>query len=279
MRNVLRERRPGILLVLLLAALFALMAGQVRGGPLSKVEGILLYGASPLVRGVRAATEGAREVVTRVTGAESPGRIRDLEKRIAKLELQKQRYEEERLENGRLRALLDLKQSLPIETIAATVLANSFRGATKTCLIDRGQRAGVRPDLPVVNTQGVVGRVFATGPGISKVQLLTDASGGVAVLVQRTRVQGVLVGRGDQILELRYVSTLDDVQPGDLLLTSGQDRIYPRGLPVGVVAEVKETGGLLRSVQVVPRVDFDRLEEVLVLSRTDLPLEAGSPAP
>ena len=279
MKHSAHDRRPAIFLVILLLALFTLMAGQVRGGPLSRVEGFLLYVTSPLLRGVHALTEGLREGWSRVAGGESPGRIRELEKQVARLELERQRYEEVRLENDRLRSLLELRQSLPIPNVAATVLANSFRGATKTCLIDRGARAGLRPDLPVVNPQGVVGRVIAVGPGISKVQLLTDASGGVSVLVQRTRVQGVLVGRGDQVLELRYVSTIDDVRAGDLLLTSGLDQIYPRGLPVGVVAEVLEGTGLLRTITVVPRVDFDRLEEVLVLTRSDLPLAPGDPSP
>lgn len=279
MTSNIHDRRPAVILVILLVALFALMAGQVRGGPLSKVEGLLLYATSPLLRGAHALKEGAREAWSGLTGGESPGRIRDLEEQVAELQLEKQRYEEESLENGRLRALLDLKQSLRVPTVAATVLANSFRAATKTCLIDRGTRFGLSADMPVVNPQGVVGRVWAAGASLSKIQLLTDASAAVAVLVQRTRVQGVLMGRGDQVLELRYVSSVDDVRAGDLLLTSGQDRIYPRGLPVGVVAEVREGTGLLKTVTVVPRVDFDKLEEVLVLKRADIPLEPGEVPP
>jgi rod shape-determining protein MreC len=279
MTRSIHERRPAIFLVILLVALFGLMAGQVRGGPLSRLEGGLLYVTAPLLRGAHAVTDGVKEVWSGLLGGDSPGRVRALEEQIAQLNLEKQRYEEQALENDRLRALLDLKQNLPVSTIAATVLANSFRAATKTCLVDRGTDQGVAHDMPVVNPQGVVGRVLAAGTGLSKVQLLIDASAGVAVLVQRTRVQGVLMGRGDQVLELRYVSTIDDVQAGDLLLTSGQDRIYPRGLPVGVVAEVREGTGLLKSVTVVPRVDFDKLEEVLILKRGDIPLAPGEMPP
>lgn len=275
MKHAIHDRRPRILLVVLLVSLFALMAGQVRTGPLARVEGWLLNGTSPLLRGVHSLTQGVREVAVRLTGGESPSQIRELEKRLARQDLERQRCDEERRENARLRALLGLKESVPFTTMAATVVANSFRGATKTCLINKGEKAGVRPDMPVVNAEGVVGRVIAVGPGLAKIQLLTDASGGVAVLVQRTRVQGVLVGRGDPLLELRYVSTIDDVQKDDLLLTSGQDRLYPRGLPVGIVGEVKAGAGLLRQVTVVPRVNFDRLEEVLIVTRADLALEPG----
>jgi rod shape-determining protein MreC len=273
------DRRPAIYLVLLLVALFGLMAGQIRGGPFRDVEGFLLHVASPVLRAARGVTDWVGETASSLTGSDRPSRVRDLEEQVVELQLEKQRSEEARLENERLRSLLDLKQSLPIPTLAATVVANSFRAATKTCLIDRGTSAGVRSDMPVVNPRGVVGRIWSAGTGLSKVQLLTDSSAGVAVLVQRTRVQGVLMGRGDQLLELRYVSTIDDVATGDLLLTSGQDRIYPRGLPVGVVAEVQGGPGLLRTVTVVPRVDFDRLEEVLVLMKSDIPERLGDAPP
>jgi len=279
MRRTSRDRLPAILLVVLLVALFGLMAGQVRGGPLSRLEGFLLNVASPLLRGAHAVSESTREGWSWISGGDSPSRVRELEERITDLELEKERLEEMRLENDRLRGLLDLKQSLPIPTMAATVLANSFRSPTKTCLIDMGTRSGLAPDMPVVNPRGVVGRILTAAASLSKVQLLTDASAGVAVLVQRTRVQGVLMGRGDSLLELRYISTIDDVRSGDLLLTSGQDRIYPRGLPVGVVAEVREGSGLLRTITVVPRVDFDRLEEVLVLMKSDIPTASGEKEP
>lgn len=268
-----REGRPALLLATLMVALFALMAGQVRYGPWSRVESASLHLFSPLLRGVRAISSGFAELGSRITGAESPGHVRDLEERVARLELELQRREDQRLENVRLRALLGMEESLPFPAVAASVLANSARGTQKTFLIDRGSAAGLRPNLPVVNAQGVVGRVWTVGRGLSKVQMLIDAASGVATVVQRTRVQGVLVGRGDQLLELRYISALDEVAAGDLLLTSGQDGIYPRGLPVGVVADVREMGALELQVTVVPRVEFNRLEEILVLTGAGLPEE------
>jgi rod shape-determining protein MreC len=222
---------------------------------------------------------GAADLGSKLTGRESPSRIRDLEQRVARLELERQQYQEQSLENARLRALLDLKESVPLPAVAATIISNSVRGASKTCLIDKGSRAGLEPDLAVVNTQGVVGRVWSVGPGVSKVQMLIDASSGIAVLDQRSRVQGVLVGRGDQVLELRYLSPLDDVEEGDLLLSSGQEGIYPKGLPVGVVAEVRREGGFQRTIKVVPRVEFNRLEEVLVITAAGQGIQEGEPEP
>ncbi len=266
MKQAGSEGRPGILLIVLVVALFALMAGEIRYGPLTRPEGAVIGLLSPVLEGVRAAVEWGQEGISYATGDDSPARIRDLEREIMRLELEQQRLREQGLENARLRALLDLKASLPGESVAASVLANATRGLAKTCLIDRGQEDGLRPDMAVVNSQGLVGRIRSVSSGTAKVQLITDSASGVAVLVQRSRVQGVLVGRGDAVLELRYVSTLDDVQPSDLLLTSGLDGIYPAGLPVGVVADVREGAELLRIISVVPRVEFNRIEEVLVLS-------------
>jgi rod shape-determining protein MreC len=104
---------------------------------------------------------------------------------------------------------------------------------------------------------------------MSKVQLITDAAAGTAVLVQRTRVQGILLGRGSELCSLEYVSTLDDVKDKDLLVTSGLDGIYPKGLPVGRVGELGPRAGLLQTITVVPRVEFNRLEEVLVLLQAE----------
>jgi rod shape-determining protein MreC len=280
MKQQSHEGRPGILLTVVAVALLALMAGQIRFGPWVRTEGAILRLLSPVLTGIDTAIRWSAEGIGYVTGGASPARVRELEREVARLEVERQRLEEQGLENGRLRALLGLRQSLPIPSVGASVLSNSVRGLGKTCIIDRGSSSGLEPGMSVVNTQGVVGRLLSVAPGISKVQLLTDASSGVAVLDQRSRVQGVLTGRGDRVLELRYVSTLDDVRPMDLLLTSGLDGIYPRGLPVGVVAEAGQGGAdLQRSITVVPRVEFDRLEELLVLLRSDLPLDREEAAP
>jgi rod shape-determining protein MreC len=265
MRRSTREGRPALLLVVFIVSLFALMAGQVRFGRWERLEGLALAGASPLLRLTDAVMRAGSELSSKATGSDSPASISRLRQDLAGMQLENQRLDEQRLENIRLRALLGLKESLPFHAEAASLISNSVRGSSKTCLINRGKSSGLRKDMAVVNSQGVVGRTWAVSGGITKVQLLVDAASGVAVLVQRTRVQGVLIGRGDALLELRYLTALDDVEPGDLLLTSGQDGIYPKGLPVGIVAEVVESSSLQRVVKVVPRVEFNRLEEVLVI--------------
>jgi len=129
----------------------------------------------------------------------------------------------------------------------------------------------------VVGSSGVVGRVWTVSPGLSKVQLLTDAAAGTAVLLQRTRVQGILMGGGTDLCTLEYISTLEDVKEGDLVITSGLDGIYPKGLPVGRVGKVSPGEGIFWTIAVIPRVEFNRLEEVLILLRSDIPLPEPPP--
>ena len=272
MIQFLRERRAILLLTAILASLFVLMAVQVKRGSAPRSETALLRLASPFVRAAGAVTGGFSGLWNEyVDLRHTRSRNAALDERLTRLQLQVQQLEEARIQNERLKALLEMKEALDGSTAAARVVANRSTGLSHTILLDRGSEAGIRPNMAVVSAQGVVGRVWTVANGVSKVQLITDAAAGTAVLVQRTRVQGILLGRGSDLCSLEYVSTLDDVKDKDLLVTSGLDGIYPKGLPVGRVAELGPRAGLLQTISVVPRVEFNRLEEVLVLLRTELP--------
>jgi rod shape-determining protein MreC len=129
-------------------------------------------------------------------------------------------------------------------------------------------------DAPVLSPTGVVGRVIAVGPRAAKVQILLDRDAGVGVLIERTRVTGVVSGQvgfsdaGATDLAMKYVSSLADVAPGDVVVTSGLDRLFPKGLVVGRVRSVLPGSGLFKEILVAPSAQFDRLEEVLVVRRS-----------
>jgi len=142
-----------------------------------------------------------------------------------------------------------------------------FRSLT----IDKGETDGVALDAPVMSPTGVVGRVFAVGPHAARVQVLLDRDSGAGVLVERSRVPGVVSGQvsgqssGAEDLVLEYVPERSDVAVGDVVVTSGVDGIYPKGLVVGRVRYVGKGSGLFRDIRVEPSARFDRLEEVLVV--------------
>ena len=146
----------------------------------------------------------------------------------------------------------------------------------RAVIVNQGSRAGVRLNAAVITPRGVAGRVVAVGPEAARVQLLLDRDCSAGVLIERSRVSGVVQGQvgladhGNTDLQLRYVAALADVVVGDTVVTSGLDGIYPKGLVVGVVRSVGPPGGLFKDVVVAPSTAFDQMEEVLIL--------AGAPA-
>jgi rod shape-determining protein MreC len=281
MNKSLPERRPFLLLVLLLSSLLVLMSSQVRTGRgTSLLEDSLLNVTGPLVRGVSGSAGSVAGLWTSYVDLRG-ARAQNLElrSRLGRLEEQGREGEEFRRENLRLRELLDLKRAQEFPSLAAEVLALGAVGQSRTALIGRGSRDGVRRDMPVVNRHGVVGRVIAVGDRVAKAQLLIDPNSGVAGIFQRTRGQGMVVGMGDRGCRMEYVSELENVEVGDVVVTSGLDQIYPKGLTIGVVISVEEGDQLTKNIMIRPEVDFRRLEEVLVLlnPETDGPPREVSP--
>ena len=182
--------------------------------------------------------------------------------------------EEESLENERLRKLLELRESETARDayrLVARVIAVSPSSVFQSVRIDSGERQGVRVGDPVVSEWGVVGRVASVGAHFSDVMLLTDSNSSIDVVVQRTRSQARVRGLGDAGevgVHVQYLSRTSDVEPGDILITSGIAGIFPKGLRVGKVVSVdRRAFGLYLDATVVPNVDFSRLETVMVLGQ------------
>jgi len=161
-----------------------------------------------------------------------------------------------------LRALLDLRRREPWKTTGADVIGGGVSPEFPFIVINRGRDAGLQRDMPVITAAGVVGRVTDPGPHASTVQLIIDKSTAAAVLIERSRSQGVAIGDGNGMLRLDYLAGSADVQVGDTVLTAGVDGIYQMGLIVGTVERVERAG---RIVVIRPAVDFTRLETVLVV--------------
>jgi rod shape-determining protein MreC len=177
--------------------------------------------------------------------------------------------DEVRLANERLRKLLDFKQDVAIPVLPAQVVGEDASSWFRTVVIDKGSHDGLREGLPVVVSEGVVGRTLQVSPYQSRVLLITDASSAVAVLVQSSRSRGICRGEGEELI-LNYALRGDAVQAGDPIVTSGTGGIFPKGLPVGKVSSAYQGPyGLFQTIKVAPAVDFSRLEEVLVLMRDE----------
>jgi rod shape-determining protein MreC len=181
----------------------------------------------------------------------------------AQVRLQEQRALAERSRG--LIALLGLKDRSHLETVAAEVIASGATPDFRTLTIDKGTNHGLRTDMAVIAPTGVVGRIVVPSRRAAKVQLLIDRNAAAGAIVERTRAQGVIVGTGDELLRLEYVSEVAAVAVGDVVGTSGIDGIFPKGLVVGTVEAVERSGTLYKQILVRPAVDFTSVEEVLVV--------------
>jgi rod shape-determining protein MreC len=266
---VLVERKPFLLLLLLLALHLGLMSSRLRGASGgSLLEDAILTVASPFLKGASwmgRGTAGSWRSYVDLRGVEEENRR--LHHEVDDLAPRAREAEEARLEVERLRRLLDLRSEVESPTLAARVIAKLEGGGAHTLLLDRGSHDGLRTNQPVITPRGVVGRVIEAAPGVAKVQTILDPNSGVAALVQRTRVQGIVVGEGRGGCRMEYLSELSQVEVGDVVVTSGLDQIYPKGYIIGTVSEIAEGEGLTKNVAIRTEVEFRRLEEVLVFLR------------
>ena len=193
------------------------------------------------------------------------------ENRRLKDEVERLRFELSRLQEGineerRLRQLLELKEAVPFKATAAKVIARDPTSYFKALWIDKGREDGVIPGLAAMTWGGVVGRVIEAFPNSSKVILLIDPNSAIDALISRTRDPGIVYGRVGGGLIMRYLPLSATLAPGDQAISSGLGGVYPKGLFIGEVSKVRRhSSGIYLEAEVIPRVDFDRLEEVLII--------------
>jgi rod shape-determining protein MreC len=267
MINFLSENRAPALVVALLVASLLLLSYQVRvPGAGSGLQAVLLTVFAPVARGSAAVVDGTSDTWHGYLALrDMRGENLALRRTLTRLQVENQLLADAAREGDRLRALLLLQQDSPHPTVAARVVALELDGPFRVAVLDRGRRHGIQAGDGVIAPSGVVGRVTASSAFLSKIQFITDPSSGAAAVVERTRVQGMVVGRGVNRVEMQYVSALADVEAGDMVTTSGLDGIYPGGLRVGRVVRVGAGEGLQRRIAIQTAVDFSTLEEVLIL--------------
>jgi rod shape-determining protein MreC len=175
-------------------------------------------------------------------------------------------WNESELANDRLRSLLNFQTNTANKVIAAEVIGKDPSAWFKTIIIDKGESDGLQQGLPVVIAQGIAGQVVETADHYSKVMLIIDRNSAVDVLVQRSRARGIIRGMSADQCRFDYVLQKHDVLVGDTVVTSGFDGVYPKGLRLGWVSEVaKPEAEIFQEITVTPYVDFEKLEEVLVV--------------
>jgi rod shape-determining protein MreC len=262
------RQRTAVLFIAVVLGHIILISAQVtsRGGvPLLEV---VTFGAfAEVQRGAAGLTGGIRDTWSgygNLRGVRTENE--ELRRQLGELQIQFQQ-ERARAERARqLEKLLGFRQELRVDTVAAGVIGASasldFRGIT----IDKGTSAAVTANMAVIAPTGLVGRIVTPTAHASKVQLLVDRNAAAAGLVERTRAQGIVVGPAvDGLVRMDFVAATADVQIGDTIVTSGVDGIYPKGFVIGKVEQVGAGNGIYKVIRVRPSVDFNSLEEVLVV--------------
>lgn len=191
-----------------------------------------------------------------------------LRQRIGSLSVDNQLLREAAEENRRLRELLVFRKKFEHKMLPAEVIGRDPSGWFKTVLIDKGTRDGVSRDAGVITPDGVVGRVIEAGFNSAKVLLITDINSYIDALIRRTSMHGIVVGRGEQDCSLTYILKTAEIAVGDVIVSSGINAVYPKGVFVGSVIKIsRRSSGFFQSVKIRPAVDFSKLHEVLVVVR------------
>ncbi len=242
---------------------------------------LVLAAVAPVQQFFTAAAESVESAWVRyihLVGLEEENRV--LKNKIAGLQAQLILYKEGYLEAERLKKLMSLQENNQHHFIAARVIGKEQAALSKTLWINKGSAHGLRPGMPVVALPGLIGRVTDVSWHSSKVLLIIDENSNVDVMIQRTRVQGIARGAGSRGCVIRYISKIQDVRDGDVVLTSGMSNIFPKGLLIGRVSHVDHMDvGLFLQIRVTPFADFATLEEIMVLiSQRDEMAEEKKPA-
>ena len=228
---------------------------------------VAIFFVAPLQEAVTGSIRFARGIWSHYFNLVSVAQENDnLKKRLRRIVEKNIQHNEIELSNQRLRNLLNFKETTTSKILAAEVISVDPSSWFKAVIIDKGSLDGVARGLPVVIRQGIAGQVVDVSSRYSKVMLIIDRNSSVDALVQRTRARGIIKGEATGECLFKYVLRKDDVKVGDKIVASGLDGVFPKGLPVGDVKEVvRRNSGVFQEVRVIPYIDFEKLEEVLVI--------------
>lgn len=279
------RKKNHITKIILAVLLFMVLLGVLRivseneRNQLTQVEIVLRDAVAPLFSGVMQVSNTILNISNSITSYnELLEENSKLKEQVRQLSLLNNQLEEFQLENQRLHRLLEFKE-VEIDRLdlkAARVIGRDISNWFNTIIIDKGSNDGIKKNMPVINHQGLIGRVVAVSRNTAEIMLLLDTESAVGAMVQRNRTFGVVEVSTSTEYPLQMIHLTHDapVEIGDVLITSGLGEIFPKGLKIGYIADIEMAPtGLVKQAMVVPYVDFGRLEEVFVVMEVKEPLE------
>jgi rod shape-determining protein MreC len=279
MWNIIKEYRHYLAtLVLVIVPVIALNAGGKSPASFHWFDRAAVSISTPVQAAIRwsieTAWDGMQSYFLLLNTQENN---RDLALENRKLLNELSSFQEVARENDRLRQMVAFNEPLEGRKVVAQVIAQDASPEFRMIRINKGTVNGVETGMAVIALEGIVGRVIRAGSDFADVLSLQDSSSAIDSLLQRNRVRGVVEGLGGQQLSMKYLRRTDDVQDGDVIVSSGIGGLFPKGLTIGKVTSVKKKNfGITQTVEVVSSVDFNRLEEVTVIDPPKMPLELST---
>jgi rod shape-determining protein MreC len=192
---------------------------------------------------------------------------RQLRRDLEVLQRQNSDLRESAIAAQRLESLLEFKEQFVPHTVAARVMGRDSTNWYSSVILNKGDRDGIRPEMGVMTSAGIVGRVVKTGPFSSIVLLVTDPHNAITGIIQRSRDEGIVEGTSQGRARIKYLPLLANIRVGDIVVTSGLTGGFPRGIVIGTVLTMqKEEGELFQSAEIAPQADLSKLEEVLIIT-------------
>ncbi|MBN2059295.1 MAG: rod shape-determining protein MreC [Deltaproteobacteria bacterium] len=271
MARINRIKTVWIWVILIFFSLFLVSSNLGRGRSWNPAEKVIIELTAPLQKFIQRTINTTEEIWFRYFGLINThnSNIR-LKREIVELRMENSRYRELLATSERLQKLLQFKKTIDQPVLAAQVIGRDPTGWFESVIIDKGRESGLMVNMPVVNADGVVGRLVSVSQNYAKVLLIIDQNSSVDCIIQRSRDNGILKGFSSKVCKLDYVLKTSDVDVDDMVVTSGLGRVFPKGVPVGTVINVSDLPGeLFKNVKVRPAVDFSKLEEILVIIKED----------
>ncbi len=281
-----RFKNPLVLVAFVLLQTIALAVqvqnNEVRGneadGPrVSRLRHLTVMTVTPIERLLHGGNLNVRSVWSNyVDLRHTRQQNRDLQQEVARLRQEQAAFAEDAEQGRRVQALLAFKQQYIASTVAAQVIGTSGSDRSRLVYIDKGSNDGIRPDQPVMTPDGVVGKVRDVFPHTAQLLLINDPTAGAGVILQSTRIRGILRGDASGKVLINNLTADSRIKPGEQVITSGGDGVFPRGLPVGVITAIAPDPEHqpYTAITIKPAADLARLEEVLVVTGTQSTLPA-----
>ena len=273
MESVLSRYRNLIILVVALFVQVIGLAMQVKRGEAGDTRLIRVWvvdAITPFERAVVWSQNGAGNVwhnYLNLRGVRAENR--QLLGQIEQMRLQDVRLSEDAAQARRLQSLLAFKEQFIAKTLPAQVIGTCGSDVSQCVYIDKGADAGLKTDMAVISTAGIVGKILLVYPTSAQVLLVNDQSSGVGAILEKSRLQGVLRGTPNGEIVMERVMSDEQVEAGETVLTSGGDQVFPKGLPIGTVTKVSPGKELFLNIRIKPAASLSRLEEVLVITEKE----------